>query len=898
MYKLENNVEWTNDLKDAFKHNITRAKIVYDNTEINYDNGIKELTLEDNVYVPDVGFIGQATSKKLTLILLDNQQIINLENKEFELYIGADYNNQTYYINYGKFIVNEPPENDSTNGTIKIIAYDYMIKFNKTYQDGGTYPIKMKNYLANICTQAGVQLGSQSFPNENFWVTDNQFEGKQLREVIKHIAKCAFSWARIGQDNKLYLDFNATGNVTETFGLDDYKQDGFKRANEYYGPINKVTYADSDIQGQEKSVPDENSIALIGIKELVIYDNFFAYTTQKRQDLIQSGNVLFGFNYMPVTQLELTGAIYLDCTDIIEVVDGQNNSVTTRVFAHTIKYNGAISDTVSAPALSNNQETYKNINTTTNAENRAEIMVDRANKKIQSITSQIGDRSQKTTTITQDIDGINSQVEDLEDLTKTVTGNQTITINDAYPNESFLELHIYGNNSVFDYLYPTDDLYPNDTLYPYGDSRIRFYNSEEDRTIDLGIEEVLRANIEDKDEVFIDFEGNVSLIRRVNANGTTKATPVTTVLGQLHFKLIEGNNTFTILNYNAPIEVKYAIKSTYTEIFATRVEMDSEVKQTANEIDLSVNRKLENYTTLEETNGVVEELNSTINITAEEINSEVSKKVGNDEVISRINQSAEQITIDASKINLNGSITANGAFKIDTEGNMECNDAKMKDSYMENIAIKSMHAQDYSFYFNSLGKVYGKAMELKGDIASATVFVINNDENGNEVASTSDFFFLRNTNTGVTKVSLSNDGSSGHIYCAGAIEARGSSSGVSTDGSMFATSFINSSENDLKENIHKLKDISKNKSAVRNGIDILKSADIYEYNFKGQEHKQIGVIIGEKYNTPEEILSENKKGIDLYSMISIVWKAVQEQQEQIEELQKEIKEIKELKGEK
>ena len=652
MYKLENNVEWTNDLKDAFKHNTTRAKIVYDNTEINYDNGIKELTLEDNVYVPDVGFIGQATSKKLTLILLDNQQTINLENKEFELYIGADYNNQTYYINYGKFIVNEPPENDSTNGTIKIIAYDYMIKFNKTYQDGVTYPIKMKNYLANICTQAGVQLGSQSFPNENFWVTDNQFEGKQLREVIKHIAKCAFSWARIGQDNKLYLDFNATGNVIETFGLDDYKQDGFKRANEYYGPINKVTYADSDIQGQEKSVPDENSIALIGIKELVIYDNFFAYTTQKRQDLIQSGNVLFGFNYMPVTQLELTGAIYLDCTDIIEVVDGQNDSVTTRVFAHTIKYNGAISDTVSAPALSNNQETYKNINTTTNAENRTEIMVDRANKKIQSITSQIGNRSQKTTTITQDIDGINSKVEDIEDLTRTATGNQTVTISDAYPNEDILELHIWGNNSVFNYLYPRDDLYPDDTLYPFGDSRIRFYNDEEDRTIELNILDVLRANDEVKDELYIDYKGNVSLIRRVNNDGTTKTTPVATLLGQLHFKLIEGNNTFTILNYIAQIEVKYAIKSDYTDIFATRVEMDSTVNQTAQEIDLSVNKKLEDYTTLEETEGYVTELNSTISITAEEINSEVSKKVGNNEIISKINQSAEQIQINANKISL------------------------------------------------------------------------------------------------------------------------------------------------------------------------------------------------------------------------------------------------------
>ena len=593
MYKLENNVEWTNDLKDAFKHNITRAKIVYDNTEINYDNGIKEITLEDSVYVPDIGFIGQATSKKLTLILLDNEQTINLENKEFELYIGADYNNQTYYINYGKFIVNEPPENDSTNGTIKIIAYDYMIKFNKIYQDEVTYPIKLKDYLSNICTQAGVQLGSQTFPNQNFWVSDNQFEGKQLREVIKHIAKCAFSWARIGQDNKLYLDFNATGDVIETFGLDDYKQDGFKRANEYYGPINKVTYADSDIQGQERSVFDESSIALIGTKELVIYDNFFAYTTQKRQDLIQSGNVLFGFNYMPVTQLELTGAIYLDCTDIIEVIDDKNNTITTRVFSHTIKYNGVISDTVSAPALSNNQQTYKNINTPANTNNIIEIIVDRAIKQIKSIISDIGDRSQKTTTITQDIESIESKVEDVEDLTNTVTGNRTVTISDAFPNENILELHIYGNNSVFNYLLPSDDLYPEDNLYPFGDSKIRFYNDKEDRTVELGIEEVLRSNNEVKDELFIDYQGNVNLIRRVNPDGTTKQIPTNTLLGELHFKLIEGDNTFEIVNYVAPIEVKYAIKSTYTDIFSTKLEMETSIKQTAEEINSVVARKVD-----------------------------------------------------------------------------------------------------------------------------------------------------------------------------------------------------------------------------------------------------------------------------------------------------------------
>lgn len=808
MYKLENNVEWTDNLKNAFKHNVTRAKILYDNVELNYDNGIKEITLEDNVYVPDLGFIGQAVAKKVTLILLDNEQTTNLENKEFELYIGADYNGQTYYINYGKFIVNEAPENDSTNGTIKIVAYDYMIKFNKIYEDQVVYPLTLKNYLINICEQAGVELGTQSFANDSFLVTDNQFEGKQLREVLKHIGKCAFSWARIGQDNKLYLDFenteleeyqvvdyiessgtqyidtgvyplnanhlifkgiitsgttdasfygsNSSGNFTlntmsglyqfgvgsyininssqarnvlhnieifasstqqklivdgetllnntetktiintqtiylfgrntnnslsipmkgkiyyfkmyngdtlvrdfvpcirksdneigmydlvnkqfytnqgtgtfiagdeiegkviyegvaETFTIDDYKMNGYKKANEYYGPINKVTYGDSDIQGQEISVP---TVDPENVKELVINDNYFGYTLEKRNQLIQAGENLFGFTYMPIAKLDLTGAIYLDCTDTIEVQDENNNSIITRVFSHTIKYNGIISDSVTTEGISDNQQTYENMNTPVSTTNRTEISVDRANKRIQSIVSEIGDRSQKTTTITQDIDGIESLVQDIEDLTNKVEGLKSVTISDAYVGANILELHIYGNNQVFKYLLPSDDLLPADDLFPYGDARIRFYNSVEDRTIDLGIDEVLRANEEVKDEVYIN-NTEVYLIRRVNADGTTKATEESTLLGNLSFILQEGNNTFEIVNYSAPIEVKYATKNDFTDVFATKAEMNSSITQTA-----------------------------------EEINLEVSKKVDENEVISKINQSAEQIEIEANKISL------------------------------------------------------------------------------------------------------------------------------------------------------------------------------------------------------------------------------------------------------
>ena len=52
-------------------------------------------------------------------------------------------------------------------------------------------------------------------------------------------------------------------------------------------------------------------------------------------------------------------------------------------------------------------------------------------------------------------------------------------------------------------------------------------------------------------------------------------------------------------------------------------------------------------------------------------------KVEKDGLISAINQSAEAVSINASKINLNGSVTANSHFKIKTDGSMEANAGKI-----------------------------------------------------------------------------------------------------------------------------------------------------------------------------------------------------------------------------
>ena len=75
--------------------------------------------------------------------------------------------------------------------------------------------------------------------------------------------------------------------------------------------------------------------------------------------------------------------------------------------------------------------------------------------------------------------------------------------------------------------------------------------------------------------------------------------------------------------------------------------------------------------------------------------------------------------------------------------------------------------------------------------------------------------------------------------------------------------------------------------------EILKT-DIYNYNYKDDPEGtklRVGAIIGKDYNISKEIIGTEGKGIDTYSMMSVAYKAIQEQQEQIEELKKKIEKL-------
>lgn len=81
-----------------------------------------------------------------------------------------------------------------------------------------------------------------------------------------------------------------------------------------------------------------------------------------------------------------------------------------------------------------------------------------------------------------------------------------------------------------------------------------------------------------------------------------------------------------------------------------------------------------------------------------------------------------------------------------------------------------------------------------------------------------------------------------------------------------------------------------------NALELIRNSNICLYNFKGEkeESKQhLGLIIGEGYNCPQEVISENGQGIEQYSMTSLAWKAIQELIEENKKLNKRLEKLEE-----
>lgn len=522
--------------------------------------------------------------------------------------------------------------------------------------------------------------------------------------------------------------------------------------------------------------------------------------------------------------------------------------------------------------------------------------------------------SSKVNNLDRTVSELNSKIQDIADITTYGESDRArvelIDVNESEP----IMIKVHPTTTTIDYLYPNSNLYPSNTLY-LKDRRIRFertYDEDGITKIEYIYYELpnglLRYNDEIYDEFLLDYDNKIcQIIKRCGYNADRTiyqlAEPQTMDYPYPTISLGDGDYKISLLGYdNAYIYVRLMAKNIYTTQFATRAEVHTEIDQKANEINLGVNQTLTNYST-------TNEMNSAITLKANEITSTVSKKVGEDEIISKINQSSEAVTINANKIDIDGKAVhfkTNISVRIGPFTNQD--KTKLVNYLMGTGTLTAEEKQRYS-------------IKRDGTLNSADVLFMQKAINNGGYYTFSGYYeidpysynksiriYNNNSNQFQTILSLIYNYIE-YLYTEG-INVNGQLVVKNEYGEMFTQSNNNDTrfelftDGDIRaehqitcENLIQTskEENKKNFEKLQNALEIIKSIDIYKYNMKSQEDKEkkhIGFVIGDNYNYSKEVTSIDNEGVDNYSFTSLCCKAIQEQQEEIEELKKKIEILK------
>ena len=780
---------------------------------ITYIDGNEEITLHDELYKVTPHY--NANLLKSVMKQLDIESTIDIPlNTIINYQFGLLVNNSYEYIDFGNYVVYKSEKQEDLN-RYKIICYDKMLYAMKQNEDLGlTYPITIKNYLNAIGTAIGLNVKNTTFANQDLTIPTELYAGLNYtyRDILDEISQATGSNIVINNDDELEVRYFTSTNDT----IDEHFLKNINvNFGERYGNINTLVLTRS--AGADSiyypSILPENPI------EIKIEDNQIMNFNNRVDFMPGILNKISQFYYY-INDFSSTGICYYDVCDIYNI-NIDNNTYQCVMLNDEINVTTGLEEIIYTEMPEESVTDYNKADKTDRRINETYLIVDKQNQEIESVISNVTEQDQKIATISQTVEELNSKISDIADITVSQeTNNASLTFTDINQSEPIrIEIHPIVTN--ISYLYPRANLYPSDLQY-LPDRKIRFTNTNTDEVVDYELPtDLLYYDSNNYDEFILDYDSQTCIVNKrvgYNADGTTYVltTPTTISYTYPQILLNDGDYTVELVGYSIGyMMVRLMAQNIYTTQFATKAELTSSITQTRDAIELEVSEKLD------------EEDFTSANI------------------MLKINDDTSLATIKADKINLNGVVTANDNFKINTDGSMEAKN----------------------------GKFSGR-IDLYDSHGSAVLFDIHSSENNEE----STFFTSAEGRVGNhCHLGTFLDGG-------GFMELTGDGYTIVKSSGIITPEVIQTSKEDSKKNFEKLD----------KGLDIIKGIDIYKYNFKNENDdykKHIGFVIGDKYKYSKEITSNENDGVDIYSFVSVCCKAIQEQQEQIEELKEKINKL-------
>ena len=781
-------------------------------------------TLEEEIYSITPHYnadLLKSVMKQLDLELTVDIPLNTVINCQIGILVNGDYE----MLNYGNYVVYKSEKQEDTN-TYKLTCYDKMLYSMKQNEDLGVeYPTKIKDYLVALGNKIGLSVANTTFYNQDMKIPSELYLGQDYtyRDILDEIAQATGSIICLNENDEIVVKYPTQTNDTID---EDFLKDVNVDFGQKYGVINSIVLSRSG-ESDNVYLRDEKSVAQNGLTEVKIVDNQIM-NFNNRSDYLQGIlNALNGLYYY-LNDFNSTGILYYEVGDLYNVRIGEN-TYQCLMLNDEVNVTTGIEEIIHTDMPEKSETDYSKADKTDMRINKTYLIVDKQNQKIESVVNNVTEQNNKISQITQTVDEINSKISDIADITTYGESDRAEVelkdINESEPIMIRYEEEGTTKTENIDYLLPDDLLRYSDTVY---------------------------------DEFYLNYESQTcQVIKRCayNADGTVRAlgTEITTDYPYPTITLGEGNYTITLPGYDfGYLYVRLMAKNIYTTQFYTKVETDSRINQKADEINLGVSQTLTNYST-------TNEMNSAITLKANEISSTVSKKVGEDEIISKINQSAEQVSISAKKVGLSGYATFTD---LSTSGKTTISGDNITTGTLDasKINVINLNADNIKSGTISADKISGGTLDatlIKGNLDCDGYIRTNHIS---FVGSSSQF----NVNNGLTDL----------LGC-GIISCK-------------TIRYHTIEQLSLKEK-------KKNFEKLDRALDKVLATDIYKYNFKFEKDtnkKHIGLVIGDGYNYSKEITNNDNNAVDLYSMIAVAYKAIQEQQEEIEELKKEIEKLK------
>lgn len=596
------------NVSSGFKNSIKQLAVFSDGkVDVINSNGTLHFTSDEISKIEIYGsayqndkVLGNLAQHSLTLEILGDltKSIpLTIENT-LQAYIGVLVDDVYEYVQFQDFYATSVTYSDTTNVT-KIIATDNIVKLNKEFVDSNTYPMSLKSYLESVLTYCGLQLENTSFFNDDFVIDAQPINSyTSARDIVSKVAEMALSYAIVNKvSNKIELrkafdpftraythdelssfTHEELSNLTHfdiqhAVGLDDEsvsKQNywSFKLSDNWFGTfgINTLTLKNSQVDGDSNTVLDNTYVDVDGNVELVISDNPFINTEDKRLNVIDDiFNEIVNYKYSPYT-LEYRGFPYLEVGDIVDITNMEDNSFASPIYDYTIRYDGGLYGKIGAKALSKVETTYYNTQTLSNRVKHAEVVVDKVQGEVTIMAGDYYDGKLVGTYYNFDGDGF-SMTNSSDEVVFYADSNGNLTLTGTIVGSTF----IAGNNGdrfefdetslrsykddvkrvELDYDSMTfNDPNGNVTAYLFGktfSTTSYFYISTDETLGDSGINSS-KFTITNQ---FADISGNPSLIELEASNGNKTQRAVANGLAQDAYGTNVDNAVFRMYCYGS-----------------------------------------------------------------------------------------------------------------------------------------------------------------------------------------------------------------------------------------------------------------------------------------------------------------------------------------------------------